>query len=94
MTTGELAFSIGEVRPNPATTSVHVDMNVRKDGMPMTIELYNVLGQKVRTFTTEQFMHAGARQMDLDLTGIAAGSYSLRVTTPETTKSAMLLIQH
>ncbi|MDP4198796.1 MAG: choice-of-anchor D domain-containing protein [Bacteroidota bacterium] len=93
LTVGAVRFSIGEAHPNPATHSAQVTLDVHQDGTPMTVELFNVLGQSVRTFTTDQLMSAGTRDLDLDLTGLAGGSYTLRVTAPEQVHSQMILIQ-
>ena len=89
----QMSFSIRDVRPNPATNSIEVELSVVKNDIPMTIELYNMLGQNARTFMQDLSMPSGARSMDLDLSGLPGGTYSLRVTTPGQTSSHMLLIQ-
>jgi hypothetical protein len=93
MQTGALLFSIRDVRPNPATNMLKVDLQIAQDGIPVTVELYNVLGQSVRMFTQGVAMPSGVQSMDLDVSGLPSGTYSVHVTTPGQTSSHMLLIQ-
>ncbi len=91
--TGAPAFGIRSVHPNPATSSVHVTMDIRENNLPMTIELYNAVGQVSRNFVTNMPMPSGHRGVDLDVSGLPSGSYSLRITSPEHIDTKMIIIQ-
>jgi len=93
MITGKLRFSIGQVSPNPASNTVQVGLDVKEEGTPVTVELFNVTGESVRTYTTSQTMGIGHQNMDLDLTGLPQGAYTIKVSAPGETGSQMILIQ-
>ncbi|HET6400395.1 MAG TPA: choice-of-anchor D domain-containing protein [Candidatus Kapabacteria bacterium] len=91
--TGQVSLGIRDVHPNPATNTVHVGLDIREDGVPMTIELYNALGQLVRSYGHGAPMPAGLQGMDLDLSGVPSGAYSLRILTPDYTVARTLVVQ-
>lgn len=91
--TGRLRFSIGDVRPNPASNSVQIGLDIAEDGVPLTVELYNVVGEQLRIFANGQAMAAGHQKMDLNLTGLPEGAYTVRVAAPGQVGSQMILIQ-
>jgi len=91
--TGQVSLGIRGVHPNPATNTVHIGLDVREDGVPMTIELYNALGQLVRSYGHGTPMPAGLQGMDLDLSDVPPGAYSLRVLTPGYTVGRTLVVQ-
>ncbi|HEX5317172.1 MAG TPA: T9SS type A sorting domain-containing protein, partial [Candidatus Kapabacteria bacterium] len=91
--TGQVSLDIRDVHPNPAMNTVHVGLDVHEDGVPMTIELYNSLGQLVRSYGNGSPMPAGLQGVDIDLANVPSGAYSLRILTPDYTVARTLVVQ-
>ena len=91
--TGQSAFSIKSIVPNPVTTAAHIDFEVAADNMPITIEVFNALGQKVQTIMSGELCNKGAYSRDVDATNFNNGIYTLRISTPgyEATKSVVVI---
>ena len=68
--------SMIQMYPNPAVGSVHIDLTSTEKG-PFTVDIINVQGQVVRTMTTE--VAPGTSFIQVDLKGLAAGLYSVRM---------------
>jgi PKD repeat protein len=64
------------VLPNPA--SERAEVLVRSSGGLATVELLDVLGQRLRTLLHGE-LASGARRLDMDLSGMAPGIYLLRL---------------
>ncbi len=85
---------IVQVSPNPSTPAGNIKVlyDVNIDELPVTIELYNVLGAKVRTIQTNSVLRKGAHKASFDTKGIPAGTYTLRVTSPESSQTETFVI--
>jgi hypothetical protein len=92
MITDKLRFTMDNVRPNPAQSSVTIGLNVADNATPISVEMFNAVGEKVRTFEG-QTLSTGRQDMNLDLTGLPQGPYTVRVSTPGQMGSQMVLIQ-
>ena len=85
--------------PNPFNPTTTIRFELPQDGV-VTIELFDILGQKVKTILNE-FKDAGRYEVGFSSTGLASGVYiyQLRVSDPEsglgqvfiTSKKMMLL---
>ena len=66
--------------PNPfnPSTTIELDLAVRS---PMTVEVFNVLGQRIRTLAEGTF-DAGTYRLSFDGNGLSSGLYYYRLTTP------------
>ncbi|MBG8552501.1 T9SS type A sorting domain-containing protein [Hymenobacter guriensis] len=71
----------GSVYPNPATESVTLAVSGLRQTAPMQTELLNSLGQVVRTLTLQP--HQGSIRQQVDVQGLQAGLYTLRLHTTE-----------
>lgn len=85
---------IVQVSPNPSTPAGNIKVlyDVNIDELPVTIELFNVLGAKVRTIQTNSVLRKGAHKASFDTKGIPAGTYTLRVTSPESSQTETFVI--
>lgn len=73
------AFRINNVVPNPALNLADVTFSL-DNGAPVTAELFDVLGNKVRTIIAPTFLGAGLHGVSLDVNTLAAGQYYVAVT--------------
>ena len=78
-------FGIDAVYPNPLRGRALVRATVADDA-DVTVELYDVLGRRVARETLA--VSSGVRQIGLDLEGVPAGAYVLRLTNRATFETA------
>jgi hypothetical protein len=73
-------FRLEQNYPNPfnPSTTIELDLAVRS---PMTVEVFNVLGQRIRTLAEGTF-DAGTYRLSFDGNGLSSGLYYYRLTTP------------
>ncbi len=74
----ELAASIGNAYPNPATELASVDVVAPEGGLQLSAEVVNMLGDRVAT-VAEHWAPAGAGTLDIDLRDVPNGTYLCRV---------------
>ncbi|HSQ76541.1 MAG TPA: T9SS type A sorting domain-containing protein, partial [Bacteroidota bacterium] len=67
--------------PNPFNPSTTIELGLAERS-PMTVEVFNVLGQRVRTLAEGTF-DAGTYRLSFDGNGLSSGLYYYRLTTPE-----------
>ncbi len=91
-TGGLPAFSIDDVVPNPVTESAHIDFNVSQTDVPVTVELYNALGQNVQTLIKDVPFSTGIHQVMLDASNLPSGLYTVFVSTPGFGASKQVII--
>ena len=72
------AFSIRALAPNPTTGQAALGFTLESPERA-TVELFNVLGQRVRVVANGDFA-AGPNTVSLDASGLAAGVYVVRLT--------------
>ena len=92
---GGLPTKIIAISPNPsveANTPV-VTYEVRKAKVPLTIELYNALGEHVRTVEKDVPHEVGQYSLPLGVKNLPSGMYVLRITTPTSVESSQFVIQ-
>lgn len=66
--------------PNPATAASQLAYEVKKAG-PVTVDLLDSNGNKLRTLLAETAAEKGVHRQQLDLSDLAAGTYFYKITT-------------
>jgi hypothetical protein len=92
MKTGAIPLSIDRIVPNPVTNVARIDYEVAAANTPITIEVFNALGQKVATIVKDETVAAGGYQAQFDASTLPSGMYMIRFGTPgyEATKSILV----
>ena len=88
-----IEFSIDSIFPNPARTFATVVFSVGYPG-PILIELFDVLGQNVFSKTLIETDSKANLTFRLDTSMLASGSYFLRVSSGNITKTKTLTVIH
>jgi hypothetical protein len=89
---GVLTYGIREVGPNPATSTVNVTLDVRKDKSPISIEVYNALGNRV--YSNTSVMSTGIHTSTVDVSSLSSGEYTVRIASASgQVQSKKLVIQ-
>lgn len=68
------------VAPNPVKHSTAISFEVLKDNASVSVEIYNALGDKVKTIVQDQTMRTGKHSYNLDVTELPSGTYYSRVS--------------
>ncbi|HZK75567.1 MAG TPA: choice-of-anchor D domain-containing protein, partial [Candidatus Kapabacteria bacterium] len=89
---GMPAFSIGEVVPNPMTESANVDFFVAQDGVPMTMQVFNALGQPVQTLMSNEPHAKGGYRVSIDASQLPSGLYTIFLSSPNYGISKQVLV--
>jgi len=77
------------ILPNPARTQVTVRFAV-PERQDVALELYDVLGRQVRTVSDGQVQ--GRQELQVDLSGLASGTYFLRLRAESESKTRRLSV--
>jgi len=72
-------FRINNVVPNPTLNTSELTFTLDK-GAVVSVDLFDVLGNKVRTITTPAFVTAGVHGVSVDVNTLAAGQYHVAIT--------------
>ncbi len=83
-------FSLGNNYPNPFNSSTIIDYAL-PEASHVTIEVYNVLGQRVETLVDE-YKEAGYHSVSFGSTNLATGMYLYRIQANEFSKANKMLI--
>jgi hypothetical protein len=83
-------YSLSQNYPNPFNPSTVIEFALPKDAH-VTLEVYNVIGQKVMTLVDE-VRPAGYHSVKLDGTNLSSGMYLYRLTTGQQTFIKKLLL--
>ena len=88
-------FDLGQNRPNPFNMSTVIEFSVASKSR-VTIEVYNVLGQKIRTLVDET-KPAGNYSVtwdgvDQDGADVASGVYLYRIKTGDFSRTNKMLL--
>jgi hypothetical protein len=83
-------YSLSQNYPNPFNPSTVIEFALPKDAH-VTLEVYNILGQKVMTLINE-VRPAGYHSVKLDGTNLASGMYLYRLATGQQTFMKKLLL--
>jgi hypothetical protein len=88
--TAPTAVALRALFPSPARGSVTLRYEL-SESSPARIEIYNLLGQHVRT-VLDRRQRGGRYEETLDLSGLASGTYLVRLTTGGTVQTERLTV--
>jgi hypothetical protein len=71
-----LEFSLGQNYPNPFNPSTVVNFTLAKTGI-VNLDIYNVLGQKVKSLIDNQSLSSGPHQLSVNMSDHSSGIYFL-----------------
>ncbi len=77
----EEAYVLKPPYPNPAHNQATIDIAVR-EAQPVTVTLYNALGQRVRTLFDGTLPAETSRSLQLDGAQLTSGLYFVRMAVP------------
>ena len=86
-------FKIQSITPNPVSRDANVAYSVRLDGVPLTMDVFDVLGQGHLTLMQNNPILSGQHTAILQTESLPAGSYVLRVTDGTTVQSVPFVVQ-
>jgi hypothetical protein len=87
----EQNFTDMRIYPNPASKSMTAEFVLTKDET-IDVELRDVLGRKVQSFTHSQHQ-AGKRTITLDVSNLPTGKYILRIQAGQQTISRSIVVE-
>ncbi|HZK76609.1 MAG TPA: choice-of-anchor D domain-containing protein, partial [Candidatus Kapabacteria bacterium] len=90
---GTVSFHIQQITPNPVSNQANVTFTVHLDGVPLTMEVYNILGQREFTAMTGQPVPAGNQTESFQTALLPAGQYVLRATDGTTVQSVPFVVE-
>lgn len=91
VTTIPLEYSLDQNYPNPFNPSTNIQFTLAATSN-VTLEVYNMLGQKVATILQGQKMNAGNYTQVFDASRLASGMYVYRISTPNFVQSRTMLL--
>lgn len=77
--------------PNPTNGIVTVDYTLYNDA-PITIELNNMFGQRVKSILSNQSKNAGTYNVQTSVSDLTTGTYILKVTSGNQVESKQLVV--
>ncbi|MCE5249484.1 T9SS type A sorting domain-containing protein [bacterium] len=84
------AFSVAQNTPNPFNPSTSISFSIANAGN-VTVEIFNVAGQKVSTVTNE-FMDAGTHSLTWNASSLSAGVYFYTVKSGDFSKTMKMTL--
>ncbi|MEP7235860.1 MAG: T9SS type A sorting domain-containing protein, partial [Ignavibacteriota bacterium] len=93
--TGVLPTRISMVAPNVITESETPVLfySINRSDLPVKVEIYDVLGQKVRTVKNLPSQVAGDYKLPIGVSSLPSGTYTIRLSTPESSETANFILQ-
>ncbi len=88
--TGEVGIS--SLSPNPAEDKLQITVKLIEEGQTK-LELYNELGNRIRTIIDESISNPGERIFNENLDNVPSGSYTIILTTPSYRQVENLIIK-
>jgi PKD repeat protein len=83
-------YALRQNRPNPFNPTTDISFNL-PSGSHVTLEVYNITGQKVAVLADGQFS-AGEHTVTWNASGVASGVYLYRLTTSEFTETKRMIL--
>jgi 5-hydroxyisourate hydrolase-like protein (transthyretin family) len=91
---GQLPTSVIKMSPNPAKDVITLVYDVNVKDAPVTIEVYDVLGNKVASVMQSKSHNLGRYTETIDATKLATGNYTVRIQGGEHVSTRQVLIKH
>lgn len=88
-----LPQSIVQITPNPANEKISIVYDVNVPNSTVTVELFDVLGQKVQTLV-ERSHEVGRHTETVNALGIPSGTYTLRISGNGRVESRSVMLKH
>jgi hypothetical protein len=86
-------ISLNTIFPNPVSSSERPRFSLQlKNTSAITIEIFNLVGQCVKTICTNQHFSAGEHSVEIDLQGLHPGIYMVTIATNGMPASKKLII--
>jgi hypothetical protein len=89
-----LPSSIVAMTPNPAKDVITLTYDVNLDNIPVTIEMYDVLGNKVKTVKSGERHSTGRYTETIDASAFSTGNYTIRIAGAERVSTRKVMIKH
>lgn len=89
-----LPSSVIEMTPNPAKDKITLTYDVNLRNVPVTIEMFDMLGNKVLTQIEDKTHEKGRYTETLDAKALSSGNYIVRFTGGGRVTSRQVLIEH
>ncbi|MFI5201901.1 MAG: T9SS type A sorting domain-containing protein, partial [Candidatus Kapaibacterium sp.] len=90
---GTVSFKVQQITPNPVSGDANVGLSILLDGVPLRIDVYNILGQGELNVLDAQAVPAGNHTQTFSTSLLPAGQYVLRVTDGTTVQSVPFVVQ-
>lgn len=84
-------FSLEQNYPNPFNPTTNITFTLAKSGN-VTLEIFNMLGQKVSTLLREETMSVGTYNQTFDASSLASGMYVYRLSTGNFVQSRKMML--
>ncbi|MBS1902480.1 MAG: T9SS type A sorting domain-containing protein [Bacteroidetes bacterium] len=90
----QVSTRIISLTPNPVTENSTPVLNyeVREAGVPVKVEVFNMLGEVVRTVRESAPQTVGTHALQINTTGLESGTYNVRISTPTSTQNAQFVL--
>ncbi len=85
------SFMLAQNFPNPFNPSTKIEFALPK-ATRITLTVYNVLGEQVRTMVSDREYEAGVHQITFDARDLPSGVYLYKLVTPEFTQTQKMAL--
>jgi len=86
------AAVLAMIIPNPAQQAARIRFDVNVQNAPVTIEVYNMLGQNVMTVIKDNPYSIGSYVRKIDLSDLPSGTYQVRLTSQGWTEGKVMIV--
>jgi hypothetical protein len=73
-------FTLSQNYPNPFNPTTTIEFSLAEQSL-VTLKVYNLLGQEIRTLLNREEMDDGDQAVEFDATGLPSGVYFYKITT-------------
>ena len=88
---GRRALALRPPAPNPVRRAAQLAFTTKQDG-PVTVALYNVLGQRVRTLYDRTARADREQELTVSVDGLSSGTYFVRLRAPSGSRTRRLTV--
>ncbi len=90
--TGVVDGQITQISPNPTSQAAQIGYEIRSPNALVTIEVFNLLGQHVQTIMKNEPHDIGGYRATFDPVDLPSGTYTIRLSTPNTSSSRTIVV--